>query len=305
MHVVVTGGAGFIGSHVCDHLLTAGHSVTVIDDLSNGRRCNVPAEAEFLQHDIRAPEAHAAIVRIKPDAIIHHAAQISVGRSVTEPYLDMEINIGGTLRLLDAAITAGTPRFIFASTGGAIYGVQQCFPADEQHPLDPISPYGISKMAAEQYLACFQQLHGIACTVLRYSNVYGPRQDPFGEAGVIAIFSQCLLAGKSPRINGDGTQTRDFVYVEDVARANLCALTSDKQGTFNVGTATETTINELLGLLQQATGAAGNHTYGPALPGELTRSCLDWAHAQQTLGWEPVTPLSEGLKNTVNFFHNQ
>ena len=303
MHVVITGGAGFIGSHVCDCLLRAGHAVTVIDNLSNGRRSNVPAAAAFLQLDIRDPETHAAIVRIRPDAIIHHAAQISVGRSVTDPSTDMEINTGGTLRLLEAAVAAGTRKFIFASTGGAIYGEQRYFPADEHHPLAPISPYGISKMAAEQYLHCFQRLHGISGTVLRYSNVYGPRQDPTGEAGVIAIFCQCLLTGTPPRINGDGNQTRDFVYVEDVARANLCALHADVQGTFNISTASETSINELLGHLQQIVAADTAHAHGPALPGELIRSCLAWDRARHQLDWEPVTPLADGLSHTVNFFH--
>ena len=252
--VLVTGGAGFIGSHVADLLVAKDYEVAVIDNLSSGSRHNLNPQVEFYQLDIRSPEMFELVKSLQPMAICHLAAQVSVRLSVEDPETDASINILGSLKLLEAAVKAEVKKVIFSSTGGAIYGEQDYFPADEEHPSRPVSPYGVAKLAIEKYLNYYKQEYGLDFVALRYANVYGPRQDPHGEAGVVAIFSQKLLSGEQAIINGDGTQTRDFVYVEDVARSNLLALEADYYGELNIGTGLETDINNLFQLLKNITG---------------------------------------------------
>lgn len=300
---LVTGGAGFIGSHVADGLLDAGHAVVVLDDLSSGRRENVPAAAELVELDIRSPEAAELVAGGGFNLLVHHAAQMDVRRSVADPRFDADVNILGTLNLLRAAVEGGVRQVIFASTGGAIYGEQETFPAAEDHPTRPLSPYGVSKLAGERYLYYFHTEHGLDVACLRYANVYGERQNPHGEAGVVAIFLVKLLAGKAPIINGDGLQTRDYVHVSDVARANLTALGRPGFQVYNVGTGTETSVVDLYYELRRA--AAADHleaVHGPAKPGEQRRSCIDAGRIRHELGIpEPLT-LPEGLQRTAAWF---
>jgi len=302
MKILVTGGAGFIGSHVAELFLRTGHDVAVLDDLSSGKRDNVPEGASFHQCSITDPAAGEIIKHEKPDVLVHHAAQISVSASVKDPLFDLSVNIRGTVQLLQAAVKYRVRKVIFASTGGAIYGEHDYFPADERHPLRPLCPYGISKLAAEKYCSFFYATHGLRYTVLRYSNVYGPRQDPYGEAGVVAIFAQKMLNGHQPVINGSGEQTRDFVFVGDVADANMRALESDCIGEFNISTGLETSINTLFRALKKITGSSASEVHGPAMPGEQLRSVLSWNRAHEMLGWQPRISLEEGLQQTVNFF---
>jgi UDP-glucose 4-epimerase len=300
--ILVTGGAGFIGSHVVDQLVSKNYKVVVIDDLSTGSLANLNSHTEFRQLDIRSPKVHELIVQFKPKAICHLAAQVSVRNSVEEPERDAAINILGSINLFQAAVKAGVPKVIFSSTGGAIYGEQDYFPADEAHPLRPVSPYGVAKMAVEKYLDFYRWEHGLNYVALRYANVYGPKQDPHGEAGVVAIFTKKLLAQQPATINGDGAQTRDFVYVEDVARANVLALESSFSGALNIGTAIETDINALFQLLRKLTDSTMQEYHGPPKPGEQRRSVIDYGKARAVLQWEPLTPLEQGLKETLNYF---
>jgi UDP-glucose 4-epimerase len=300
--ILVTGGAGFIGSHVVDQLLSKDYRVVVVDNLATGSLANLNKQAEFRQLDIRSPQVHELIVQLKPKAIYHLAAQVSVRNSVEDPELDAAINILGSINLLQAAIKAKVAKVIFSSTGGAIYGEQDYFPADESHPQRPVSPYGVAKMSVEKYLDFYRMEYGLNYMALRYANVYGPRQDPHGEAGVVAIFSQKLLAQQQATINGDGTQTRDFVYVGDVARANVLALENDFCGAINIGTAIETDINTLFQLLKNLTDSTMPEQHGPPKPGEQKRSVIDYAKGRAILGWEPMTSLEHGLKETLNYF---
>ena len=245
MKVLITGGAGFIGSHVADLLIEEGHGVVIVDDLSSGKEENIHPQATFYPLSILDTKLPDIFSGKKIEAVIHHAAQISVRDSVNDPIHDMEINIKGSLKLLENCVKSNITRFVFASTGGALYGEQDYFPADEQHPTRPLSPYAISKLSTEKYLFFFHNTHKLSYISLRYSNVYGPRQDPHGEAGVVAIFAEKMLQGEQPTINGDGKQTRDFVYVGDVARANLLALTHDFIGEINIATGIETSINTI------------------------------------------------------------
>ncbi|MBW1917713.1 MAG: NAD-dependent epimerase/dehydratase family protein [Deltaproteobacteria bacterium] len=302
--IMVTGGAGFIGSHVVDLLLEQGHRVLVVDDLSTGSRANLNPQAEFHQLDIRRPEVYDLILQTRPAVICHQAAQVSVRNSVADPLYDATINIMGSLNLLQAAIGTRVEKFIFASTGGAIYGEQDYFPADEQHPLRPVCPYGVAKLAVEKYLYYYQQEYGLKYVALRYANVYGPRQDPYGEAGVVAIFAEKMLSGEQAVINGDGLQTRDFVYVKDVARANWLALGADVQGEINIGTGLETDINTLFHYLKEFTAASMEEYHGPPKSGEQRRSVINFGKARAQLGWEPQTPLKEGLAATVEYFRH-
>lgn len=300
---LVTGGAGFIGSHVADGLLDAGHAVVVLDDLSSGRRENVPAATELVELDIRSPEAAELVAGGDFDVLVHHAAQMDVRRSVADPRFDADVNILGTLNLLRAATEGGVRQVIFASTGGAIYGEQETFPAAEDHPARPLSPYGVSKLAGERYLYYFHAEHGLDVACLRYANVYGERQNPHGEAGVVAIFLDKLLAGEAPTINGDGLQTRDYVHVSDVARANLAALGRPGFHVYNVGTGAETSVVDLYRELRQAAGA--DHleaAHGPAKPGEQRRSCIDAGRIQKELGLHAPLSLAEGLRRTASWF---
>jgi len=300
--ILVTGGAGFIGSHVADRMLSDGHQVLIVDDLSTGRERNLPSRADFERLDVRTPALEELVLRVRPEAIFHLAAQIDVRRSVADPVLDADINVLGTVRLAKAAALAGCQHVLFSSTGGAIYGEQDTFPADEDHACRPVSPYGASKLCAEAMLGYFARAGGPRVTCLRYANVYGPRQDPHGEAGVVAIFCGLLLAGKAPTIHGDGLQTRDFVYVGDVAEANLRALTRGQGGVFNVGTGVETDVNTIARLLIQASGFEGQARHAPAKPGEQRRSSIDPGRALRELGWRPTVDLAEGLGRTLEYF---
>ena len=302
MKVLVTGGAGFIGSHVADVLIAAGHDVVVLDDLSSGQVGYLPAKARFYQMSVGSPWLGELFRIEKPDAVVHQAAQASVQRSVADPVFDATVNVIGTTTLLEASAEHGVRRFVYASTGGALYGDADVTPTPEDYPTLPVSPYGASKLAAEVYLRTFHALHGLSYAALRYANVYGPRQNPHGEAGVIAIFAGRLLGGDTARINGDGRQTRDFVYVGDVADANARALTADAVGSFNVGTGVETDITTIFQLLRRLTGSNQPEEHGPPLPGEQRRSVVDARKIEKVLGWKPKTSLEAGLETTVRYF---
>jgi len=303
--VLVTGGAGFIGSHVCDEFLRGGHDVIALDDLSGGKRENLDPRVRLAVHDIRSREASELIKSEKPDVLCHLAAQMDVRRSVDDPSFDADVNIRGMLNLLEAARVSGVKKVIFSSTGGAIYGEQDVFPAPESHPTRPISPYGVSKASGELYLGYYRAQYGLPYVALRYANVYGPRQNPHGEAGVVAIFSQRLVAGRSCTIFGDGKQTRDFVYGPDVARANYLAFEKDFVGAINIGTGVETDVNALYGHLAKAAGVSQPAEHAPGKPGEQRRSCIDNTLARQVLGWQPRVGLEEGLRHTVEYFRQQ
>jgi len=306
MKILVTGGAGFIGSHVADAYINQGHEVVIIDNLSTGRKEFVNPKARFFELDIRSDKAHRLILEEKFDVINHHAAQINVRKSTDDPIFDADVNILGTLNLLEAAKKTGVKRFIFASTGGAIYGEQDYFPANEEHPTKPISPYGIGKLTVEKYLYYYNYVFGMSYVVLRYSNVYGPRQNPHGEAGVVAIFCERMLTGEKATINGDGKQTRDYVFVEDVVRANVLALETDHVNEiYNIGTGKETDVNTIFCKLRDMIDLKIEEFHGPAKPGEQRRSVIDPAKAEKLLGWKPVYDLEEGLKATVEFFKSQ
>jgi UDP-glucose 4-epimerase len=254
MKVLVTGGAGFIGSHLAERLLGDGHEVVILDDLSTGHVEHLPPDARFYQMDVQSPWLDELFKIERPEAVLHQAAQASVRRSVADPVFDASVNVLGAVTLLQASVRHGVRRFLFASTGGALYGDADVIPTPEDYPTLPVSPYGASKLGAEVYLRTFHAVHGLSYAALRYANVYGPRQDPHGEAGVVAIFARRLLSGEPARINGDGKQTRDFVYVGDIAEANARALTSDAVGSFNVGTGVETDINTIFQLLKRLSG---------------------------------------------------
>jgi UDP-glucose 4-epimerase len=302
MKVLVTGGAGFIGSHVTDHLIEAGAAVVVLDNLSSGKRESVNPRARLYEADIGAEGIRQLFERERFDCVDHHAAQMNVRRSVDDPVFDARVNILGTLNLLQAAVATGVKKFVFASTGGAIYGEQLTFPADETHQTCPMSPYGVAKLAVEKYLAFYEEVYSLPYTALRYANVYGPRQDPHGEAGVVAIFSQRLLAREPAIINGDGEQTRDFINVDDVVRANVLAVTSDLRGIYNVGTGIETSVNVLYALVAKHAGSALAPRHGPPKAGEQRRSVLDCRKLQAATTWRPTVSLDEGLRRTVAYF---
>ncbi|HZX41332.1 MAG TPA: NAD-dependent epimerase/dehydratase family protein [Myxococcaceae bacterium] len=305
MKVLVTGGAGFIGSHVADAFLDGGHEVWAVDDLSSGRRENLRPEVRLVVADIRSPEVARLVESERFEVMCHLAAQMDVRRSVTDPRFDAEVNIAGFLSLLEAARKSGLRKVIFSSTGGAIYGEQDVFPAPESHPTRPVSPYGVSKASGELYLGYYRAQYGLASVALRYANVYGPRQNPHGEAGVVAIFSERLLRGETCTINGTGQQTRDFVFGPDVARANLLAAQRDVQGPINIGTGVETDVNRLHALLAKAAGIERSAEHAPAKPGEQMRSSVDPSLAAQLLGWRPTVALEEGLRRTIGWFRDR
>lgn len=302
MNILVTGGAGFIGSHVVDAYVNGGHNVIVIDDLSSGVRENVNPKAEFHQLDIRSADVEQLFRRHKIDVVNHHAAQMDVRRSVSDPKFDASVNVLGGLTIFEAARQFGVKKIIFSSTGGAIYGEQDYFPADEEHPVRPLSPYGITKLVTEKYLFYYKQVHGIEHVVLRYANVYGPRQNPHGEAGVVAIFAKKLLKGESPVINGDGKQTRDYTFVGDVVKASVLALNYPGSNIFNIGTGIETDVNELFRILRGWLNPNCPENHGPAKQGEQLRSVISYKKIERELGWKPQVELSEGLRLTAEYF---
>jgi UDP-glucose 4-epimerase len=304
MKVLVTGGAGFIGSHTVDALVATGaHQVAILDDLSAGKREQMNSAASFHHVDLReAAAVRGVIERERPEIIVHLAAQMDVRRSVADPAFDAQVNLVGLLNLLEAAREHGLKRVIFSSTGGAIYGEQDVFPCDEDHPRRPVSPYGVAKFATEAYLFFYKAQYGIDYVALRYGNVYGPRQDPHGEAGVVAIFCGRMLEGKPCTIFADGGQTRDYVYVGDVVRANLAAINSPVGGAFNIGTGVETDVKQLYSALAAAAGVSAAPEFGPARAGEQRRSVISPARAARELNWTPQVALGDGLGRTFAFF---
>ena len=305
MKILVTGGAGFIGSHVADAYIERGHTVHILDDLSGGREENLPEDAAFHQLDIRSDEAAELIRKERYDVICHHAAQMDVRKSVADPSFDADVNIRGFLNLMEAGREAGLKKVVFASTGGAIYGEPEYVPQDEEHILQPLSPYGITKLTTEKYLFFYKAQYGIENVVLRYANIYGPRQNPYGEAGVVAIFTERMLDGKQAVINGDGKQTRDYVFVKDVVKANVMALDYDASDIFNIGTARETSVNELFRLIRDEIDESIPEKHVEGKPGEQRRSVLSYDHSREVLGWEPTVDLESGLKQTVNWFRER
>lgn len=303
MRILVSGGAGFIGSHLVEALLAAGHEVSTIDNLVTGERANIHPDVHFYEADIRdATAVNKLFATERPEVLFHQAAQLDVRRSVAEPAYDADVNILGTLRLLQAGVEHGLHKAIFASSGGAIYGEQVPLPTPETEPPMPISPYGISKLTTEHYLHYYHVIQGLSYVALRYSNVYGPRQNPHGEAGVISIFAERLLRGEPTVIYGDGKNTRDYVFVSDVIAANLAALASDRVGAYNVGTGVETDVNTIFDQINALTEAGVTPTHGAPKAGEARRSCLNWELAHRELGWSPAIGLDEGLTRTVEFF---
>jgi UDP-glucose 4-epimerase len=302
MKIVVTGGAGFIGSNIADAYIDRGHEVHIIDNFSTGQMVHVNGKAILHQLDITDAAAVSLIERLRPDLLSHHAAQMDVRHSVADPAYDARVNILGFINMLEACKRAGVKKVLFASSGGAVYGEQDMFPAPEDHPTRPASPYGVSKRAGELYLSYYREAFGLPYIALRYANVYGPRQSAKGEAGVVAIFVTALLAGKAPVINGDGRQTRDYVYVGDVVAANLAALECPYVGPVNIGTGVETDVVEIFDQLRSAAGQTVEAVHGPAKVGEQRRSSLDTRLASQVLGWKPEVALADGLRRTAAYY---
>ena len=305
MKVLVTGGAGFIGSHLVDRLVLEGHEAVVVDNLATGKRRNINRAARFYKMDIQSWRLERVFRNERPNVVMHLAAQMDVRKSVEDPMFDAQVNVLGTLNVLQQAVKHGVRKVVFSSSGGAIYGEQETYPAAETHVTRPLSPYGLSKLCGEQYLSYFQRVSGLQAVSLRYANVYGPRQDPEGEAGVVAIFIQKMLNNEQAVINGNGRQTRDFVFVDDVVEANLAMMGQETQGTYNVGTGVETSINDLFRILVQHTGSTCKEVHGPAKKGEQARSVIDSMKLRQEVSWEPKADLSEGLKKTVEYFRDR
>jgi len=306
VRVLVTGGAGFIGSHVVDAFVNAGHSVAVVDNLATGTTAWLNPAARLHVTDLRSARLAEVFETERPEVVAHLAAQAAVSRSVLDPAFDASVNVLGAVNLLECCRRAGVRRVIYSSSGGAGYGDTEAIPTPEEHPSLPASPYGITKVAVEHYVAAWQAMHGIAGVSLRYANIYGPRQNPQGEAGVIAIFCHRLLTGQTPIVNGDGEQTRDYTYVEDVAAANLRALERpEATGPINIGTGVETSVNELYRGLRQAAGVSVAAEHAPPRPGEQRRSCLAPDRAKRLLDWAPTVSLDEGLTRTFEFFRKE
>ena len=303
MNILVTGGAGFIGSHIVDAFIGAGHTVFVVDNLSTGRTENLNPDTRFIECDLRDRDALMQVfTENRIDLVSHHAAQTDVRRSVADPANDASVNILGLINLLECAVTNNVARIVFASTGGAIYGEQDYFPADEKHPTRPISPYGVSKLSSEAYLFYYSAVYGIDVVVLRYANVYGPRQNPHGEAGVAAIFANNMLSNVQSRINGDGKQTRDYVYVGDVVAANVAVIDQPGFQVFNVGTGRETDVNTMFNLIREYSGSHLDPVHAPAKSGEQMRSVLNAGRLGRHFGWSPRVRLEDGLEQTVAWF---
>ncbi|MEO6462267.1 MAG: NAD-dependent epimerase/dehydratase family protein [Candidatus Eisenbacteria bacterium] len=303
MRILVTGGAGFIGSNVADRFVALGHDVAVLDDLSTGRRENIPAAARFFEASLDDRAAvDQALAAFRPEVVDHHAAQIDVRHSVTDPIADATTNILGGIGLLEAAVRHGVRKFIYASTGGALYGEGRQLPATESHPAPPEAPYGISKYALEHYLYFYRLAYGLDVTVLRYPNVYGPRQNPHGEAGVNAIFIGLMVDGKAPTIFGDGEQVRDYVYVDDVVRANELSLAGGAGETVNLGWGRGVSVNDIVRTLNTLLGTTLAPIHAAARPGEVQRIYLDATRARDVLGWEPLVTFEEGLARTLAWY---
>jgi UDP-glucose 4-epimerase len=302
VRVLVTGGAGFIGSHVVDAYLAAGWDVAIVDTLATGLAENVDPRARLYQVDVASPAVAEVFEQERPEILNHHAAQASVAVSVKQPMEDFRVNALGAVNLLQHALRTGVRKVVYASTGGALYGEPERIPADEDHPVRPLSPYGASKFVGELYLGLYRRLWGLRSFILRYANVYGPRQDPHGEAGVVAIFAEAMLAGHAPTIFGDGGQTRDFVYVGDVARANLLATQTEAEGVVNIGTGVETSVNEIHRRVAVLTKHAAAPVHGPPREGDVYRIALDPTRAERALGWRPQVDLQTGLAQTAEWF---
>jgi len=303
MRILVTGGAGFIGSNVADRYLAEGHEVAVLDNISTGLRENVPAKATFFHSDVRdAAALKRAFLSFRPEIVNHHAAQIDVRKSVEAPEFDAEVNVLGSLNLFQAAVASGTRKVIYASTGGALYGEGKKLPADEDHPINPESPYGASKHAVEHYLYLYKLTHGLDYTILRYPNVYGPRQNPHGEAGVNAIFIGLLCDGKRPTIFGDGEQVRDYLYVGDVVDANVLALDKGGGEIVNLGWGKGVSVNDIFRALARLLSYGEQPIYAERRAGEVQRIYLDASRAQRVLGWTPKVDFEEGLRRTVEWY---
>lgn len=304
MKILVTGAAGFIASQIADAFIEEGHQVVILDDLSTGYEKNINPKAKFVKANICDKGLEKLFESEKFDVVNHHAAQMDVRRSVKDPEFDAITNILGTINLLQNCVKFGVKKFMFASTGGAVYGEQDYFPADERHNQQPKSPYGISKLAVEKYLYFYHSEHKLNYTILRYANIYGPRQNPFGEAGVVAIFSTKLLKGEQPIINGHGKQTRDYVFVGDVVKANLLGLKDEVSDVYNIGTGIETDVNQLFHFINNITRANKEEKHGPTAAGEQLRSVITSDKLFNKFGWRPSTKLEDGLRVTVEFFKN-
>lgn len=302
MKILVTGGAGFIASQIADAFINEGHEVYILDNLSTGFEKNINKKARFIKSDISSPSILEIFSKERFDVVNHHAAQIDVRKSVNDPIFDATTNILGTINMLQACIKTGVKKFMFASTGGAVYGEQEYFPADEKHPTNPVSPYGITKLSIEKYLFFYKNEYGLNHTILRYANVYGPRQNPFGEAGVVAIFANKLLKNENPIINGEGIQTRDYVFVEDVVKANVVTLNSLSSNIYNVGTGIETSVNQLFEKLNSIAGGIAVEKHGPAPKGEQLRSVITSDKFFKEFKWKPSVIIDEGLKKTFDSF---
>jgi UDP-glucose 4-epimerase len=302
MNVLVTGGAGFIGSHIVDALLQPGHKVVVVDNLSTGFARNINPRARFYEMSICDPKLSEVFAQEKPEVVNHQAAQMVIQRSLADPVFDAEQNILGSLNLILNCIRFGVKKIIYASSGGAVYGEPEYIPVDERHPINPISQYGVSKHTVEHYLHLYSVQAGIDHVVLRYANVYGPRQNPEGEAGVVAIFARQMLQGERPTIFGKGDKTRDYTYVADIVSANLLAMRSEAKGTYNIGTGIETSDKEMFDTLAELLGYQGDPRYEQIRKGEIYRICLDHAQASRELGWQPQASLREGLSQTIDYY---
>jgi len=302
MKVLVTGGAGFIGSHLVDRLLKEGHQVVVVDDLSMGRRENINPQAKFYQMDI----CHEGLLEIfqeeRPNVVSHHAAQVNLRLSVEKPLFDARVNLLGSLNLLECSRKAGLKKLIYISSGGAIYGEPKKLPVGEENPVSPLSPYGLHKYMVELYLPLYYETYGLNYTILRYPNVYGPRQNPRGEAGVVAIFSQQMLRGERPTIFGDGSKTRDYVFVDDIVAANLLVMEAGDQQIYNLGWGREVTDQEVFDQVREALACDIQPIYGEKRPGEIDHISLDSSKIKRSLGWEPRIPLKEGIQITVEYY---
>ncbi len=306
MKILVTGGAGFIGSQIVDEYVRLGHNVSILDNLSTGRKMNINPAAKFYEADIRdAARVKEILEQEKFEVMNHHAAQMDVRRSVEDPVFDASVNVLGILTLLEQCMKTGVKRIVFASSGGAIYGEQDYFPADELHPTRPISPYGVAKLTTEHYLFYYKAVYGIDSVCLRYANIYGPRQNPAGEAGVVAIFTTKLLSGQQPVINGDGKQTRDYVFVGDVVQANALALQCEGSNVFNIGTGIESDVNQLFHHIKKSTRSSASESHVPPKMGEQMRSVLTAEKIRRQLGWKPTVSLAEGLERTVEYFRTK